>query len=148
MSAVRERTIVHAVSREALGAAGRLVWDFLTLFAERRYAEANGYLAPGCRMLFPGGATFTDCTELPKRASTLYRWVKKSFERFDEHPAADGTVVYCYGGLHGEWTDGEPFDGVRYIDRFVVRDGKIVDQKVWNDLCIAATARAAASPSR
>ena len=139
---LRDQPIVHAMARESLGAAGQLVWDFLTLFAEQRYAEANAYLAPGCQMLFPGGVVFTDCTELPVRAALIYRWVKKVFERFDEHQTPDGTVVYNYGGLRGEWLDGEPFEGVRYIDRFLVRNGRIVDQKVWNDLCLAAAARA------
>ena len=30
--------------------------------------------------------------------------------------------------------DGTPYSGVRFIDRFTVRDGKLVDQRVWNDL--------------
>ena|SRR6185369_12340672 len=132
----------HAVQRDTLGIAGRLVWDFLTLLGERRYAEANGYLAPGCRMLFPGGIEFTDCMALPKRSSAIYSWVIKVFERFDEIATADGIVVYNFGALRGEWTDGEPFEGVRYIDRFLVRDGKIADQKVWNDMCLAASRRA------
>ena len=138
----RDQPVVHAMTRESLGAAGQLVWDFLTLFAERRYAEANAYLAPDCQMLFPGNVVFTDCTEVPVRAASIYRWVKKVFERFDEHQTPEGTVVYNYGGLRGEWLDGELFAGVRYIDRFLVRDGQIVDQKVWNDLCLAAAARA------
>jgi len=33
---------------------------------------------------------------------------------------------------------------VRYVDRFLVRDGKIADQKVWNDLCVAAAMRSRA----
>src|SRR3990172_3721944 len=59
---LRGQPAVHAMQRASLGEPGRLVWDFLTLFAERRYAEANAYLAPGCRMLFPGGIGFVDCT--------------------------------------------------------------------------------------
>jgi ketosteroid isomerase-like protein len=137
-----DRPVEHAMTRESLGPAGQLVWDFLTLFAERRYAEANALLAPGCQMVFPGGVIFTDCTELPARAASIYRWVKKVFERFDEYQTPEGTVVYNFGGLRGEWPDGEPFEGVRYIDRFLVRDGRIVDQKVWNDLCLVAAARA------
>jgi hypothetical protein len=131
----------HRMTRDTLGAGGRLVWDFLTLFAERRYAEANAYLAPGCEMLFPGNAVFTDCRELPKRADAIYRWVKKDFERIDEFESPDGTIVYNYGGLHGEWADGTPFEGIRYIDRFLIRDDRIVDQKVWNDLALAVAAR-------
>jgi hypothetical protein len=132
------------MTRDSLGAGGRLVWDFLTLFAERRYAEANAFLAPGCGMLFPGGTVFTDCRDLPKRADAIYRWVKKDFERVDEFATAEGTIVYNYGGLRGEWADGTPFSGIRYIDRFLIRDGRIVDQKVWNDLAVAMVARQAA----
>jgi hypothetical protein len=138
----------HAMSRDTLGEAGKLVWDFLTLFAEQRYAEANAYLAPGCTMLFPGGAAFTDCTALPQRSAKIYRWVKKAFERIDEIAVAEGTIVYNSGTLYGEWLDGAPFAGVRYIDRFVVRDGRITDQKVWNDLCLAASARVAEGKAR
>jgi hypothetical protein len=42
--------------------------------------------------------------------------------------------VHCSGTLHGERVDGKPLEGFRYIDRFVIRDGLIVDQLVWNDL--------------
>lgn len=134
----------HAMTRDSLGAGGQLVWDFLTLFAERRYAEANAFLAPGCSMLFPGGTVFTDCRDLPKRANAIYRWVKKDFERVDEFATPEGTIVYNYGGLRGEWADGTPFSGIRYIDRFLIRDARIVDQKVWNDLAVAMVARQAA----
>ena len=131
----------HAMQRQMLGDAGKLVWDFLTLLAELRFAEANGCLAPGARMLFPGGHEFFDCTALPRRALGIYRWVTKRFERIDEFAATDEVIVYNYGTLRGAWLDGQPFDGVRYIDRFVVRDGRITDQQVWNDLCLASTAR-------
>jgi hypothetical protein len=59
--------------------------------------------------------------------------VKKKMERFDVVPGKDETVVYNLGTLYGEWPDGEAFEGNRYIDRFVVRDGKIVTMDVWND---------------
>jgi hypothetical protein len=50
-------------------------------------------------------------------------------------PAEDGTViVYCFGTLYGDFADGRHFDGVRFIDRFTVRDGRLVDHRVWNDL--------------
>ena len=43
------------------------------------------------------------------------------------------TVVYSTGFLYGAWPDGTPFDGNRYVDRFVVRGGQIVKMDVWND---------------
>ena len=92
-------------------------------------------------MLFPGGVVLTDCRQLPQRSATLYRRVEKVFERIDEFVASDGVVVYNYGTLRGEWLDGTTFEGIRYIDRFLIRDGRIADQKVWNDLFVAASAR-------
>jgi len=133
--------IEHEVARQSLGEDGRRVWDFLTLLADERYVEANGMREPGSPMLFPGGVVLTDCLQMPARAASLYRRVEKVFERFDEVVTPEGTLVYNFGTLSGEWLDGTPFQGVRYIDRFVVRDGRIVDQKVWNDLCVAAARR-------
>ena len=34
---------------------------------------------------------------------------------------------------YGEWPDGEAFEGNRYIDRFLIRQGKIATMDVWND---------------
>ena len=35
--------------------------------------------------------------------------------------------------LYGEWPDGTPFAGNRYVDRYVLRDGKMVEMAVWNN---------------
>ena len=43
-------------------------------------------------------------------------------------------MIYCFGTLYGELLDGTPYSGIRFIDRFTVRDGKLVDQMVWNDM--------------
>ena len=39
-------------------------------------------------------------------------------DRFDVCPGAAETVVYSIGTLYGEWIDGTPFEGNRYVDRF------------------------------
>ena len=54
-------------------------------------------------------------------------------ERTDVVPGRGETIVYNLGTLYGEWPDGTPFEGNRYVDRFVVRGGKIVQMDVWND---------------
>jgi hypothetical protein len=48
-------------------------------------------------------------------------------------PSAEETVVYSIGTLHGEWPDGTPFEGNRYVDRYVVCGGLITQMEVWND---------------
>ena len=64
-----------------------------------------------------------------------YKWVKKRFERTDLVMDATDTeaIVYNIGTLYGEWLDGTPFEGNRYVDRYVVQRGKIIQMDVWND---------------
>jgi len=112
----------------------QLVRDYLAAMEARDLEAARGLLAAGFTMTFPGGATFRDPEELVAWARDRYRAVAKTCERFDEAPDGEGAVVYCFGTLSGEWPDGEPFAGIRFIDRFVVEDGKIAQQLVWNDL--------------
>ncbi|MCM0020541.1 MAG: nuclear transport factor 2 family protein [Tagaea sp.] len=117
------------------GTGTLLVKNFLDTMAARDLPAARALLAPGFAMTFPGGARFATLEELVAWAKPRYRWVKKKYERFDESRAAEGeTIVYCYGTLYGEWPDGAAFEGIRFIDRFAIRDGKLADQQVWNDL--------------
>lgn len=121
--------------------AKQLVQAYLTAMEARDLALAQSMLAPGFSMQFPGPVTFTSFAELIDWAKPRYRFVRKTYERFDETGADAGAahtvseaVVYCYGTLAGEWPDGGAFGGIRFIDRFTVRGGKLIDQTVWNDL--------------
>ncbi|MDJ0949080.1 MAG: tautomerase family protein [Alphaproteobacteria bacterium] len=114
--------------------AAELVRAFLDAMEARDLAKAEGFLAEGFTMTFPGGASFTKLDELVAWAEPRYRFVKKSYQRVDEAVGEAGVVVYCSGTLSGEWRDGTPFEGIRFIDRFTVAGGKLVDQMVWNDM--------------
>lgn len=118
-----------------------LVRAYLAAMEARDLPRAESFLASGFAMIFPGGARFTALADLVARSRTRYRFVRKTYERFDVAAAPDGTVVYCFGTLSGEWPDGTPFTGIRFIDRFTIRAGKLVDQMVWNDLAEARAAR-------
>ena len=114
---------------------GELVKAFLETMEARDLAGAKAMLAPGFAMTFPGGARFSTLEELVAWARPRYQWVRKRYDRFDEVPGAAGEgAVYCHGTLHGVWPDGTPFEGIRFIDRFTIRDGKLADQLVWNDI--------------
>lgn len=117
--------------------ASQMVREFLTAMERRDLAAASGYLADGFTMTFPGRAEFKRLEELIEWAKGRYRNAAKTYERFDEARGVDGTVVYCFGTLFGEWLDGTSFEGIRFIDRFTVAKGRIVDQKVWNDMAEA-----------
>jgi ketosteroid isomerase-like protein len=113
-----------------LSKAETIVRQYLEAMERRDLAAAKSFLAPGFSMVFPGGRRFTALEELVEWAKGRYQRALKSYERFD----VSGDTVYCYGTLHGELLDGKPYEGVRFIDRFTVRDGKLVDQNVWNDM--------------
>ena len=110
------------------------VKDFLRALEARDLDHVRTFLGPGFRMTFPGGKTMTSLEELVEWSKGRYRSVAKTFEDFDVFEDGDDTVVYSTGMLNGEALDGSPINEVRYIDRFVFRDGLIVDQQVWNDL--------------
>lgn len=129
-------------STPPLHPAVTLVVDYLRTMERRDLAAVKAMLAPGFHLVFPGARRFDSVEALVASASGRYRRALKDFDRFDVAPQADGSVVvYCFGTLHGEWADGTPFSGIRYIDRFTVRDGKLVDTYVWNDLAEAMIAR-------
>jgi ketosteroid isomerase-like protein len=107
-----------------------VVRRYLDAMERRDLAAARAFLAPGFFMVFPGGKRFTSLEQLVESAKTRYRSARKTYERFD---CANDTV-YCFGTLYGELLDGTPYTGIRFIDRFTVRDGRLVDQNVWNDM--------------
>jgi 4-oxalocrotonate tautomerase family enzyme len=111
-----------------------LVLGFLAAMEARDLAKATGFLAEGFTMTFPGDNRFTRLEELVAWSAPRYRQVQKSFEAVEESLTEAGAVVHCHGTLCGTWLDGTEFAGIRFIDRFTVRDGKLVDQMVWNDM--------------
>ena len=96
---------------------------------------AAAYVAEDFELIFTGGRRFSGPADSAAFNAKRYAWVKKRFLRTDAAmDAASGDVhVYNTGYLYGEWKDGTSFETNRYIDVFVVRDGKIVSTHVWND---------------
>jgi ketosteroid isomerase-like protein len=94
---------------------------------------AARYMAPDVKIIFTGGRKFDHPSGTTAFNARRYTWVKKKMERSDVAPGVGETIVYNIGTLYGEWPDGTRFEGNRYVDRFVVRDGKIVQMDVWND---------------
>jgi hypothetical protein len=119
--------------------AAAVVDEFLRLIMIPDPVAARRYVAPGLQIRFTGGRAMADPTECTAFNRSRYRWVKKRIERTEtvalsSPAAADGeTVVYSLGTLYGEWPDGEPFEGNRYVDRYVVKAGLITHMDVWND---------------
>jgi hypothetical protein len=115
--------------------AARLVDEYLHLSMVPDPEGAARYVSPDVVIYFTGGREMRHPLECTDFNAARYKWVKKAVERTDV--VAGGTtadtVVYSRGTLYGEWLDGTPFEGNRYVDRFVLVDGKITRMDVWND---------------
>jgi hypothetical protein len=119
--------------------AGDVVNEFLRLIMIPDPASASRYTAPDMKIIFTGKRAMRAPAECTKFNASRYKWVKKSIERTDvvipsaEEAERGDTVVYSIGTLYGEWPDGTPFEGNRYVDRYVVTHGLITQMDVWND---------------
>ena len=111
---------------------------FLSAMEARDLETARTLLAAAFTMVFPGSRPMQSLEEMIEWARPRYRFVTKSHEGLDAVPG-DGTraTVYCRGTLSGEWPDGTPFSGIRFIDRFELVAGRIARQDVWNDVAEA-----------
>jgi ketosteroid isomerase-like protein len=114
--------------------AVNLVTHFLRRMEARDLDGAERLMAPGAKITFPGGKQFSSQREMVEASSDRYQWVKKKFEQIDAHHEGDAGIVYVIGTLYGVNQTGVSFSNVRFIDRFVLRNGLIYQQDVWNDL--------------
>lgn len=116
-------------------AARTLVEDFLAASMKPDPVLARTFVAPDVRITFTGGRRFSEPGENTVFNALRYAWVRKRMERTDVVAGAslEEAIVYNTGTLHGAWLDGTPFEGNRYLDRFVVSHGRITRMDVWND---------------
>ena len=135
-------------SRPPLSAAA-VVEEFLRLIMIPDPVAAQQFIAPDLRIVFTGGRRMHHPRECAAFNAGRYAWVKKRFEHTDVVQGASDTdaVVYNTGTLYGAWPDGTPFEGNRYVDRYVVRNGLIVDMQVWNDSAEWMLVRAGLAPA-
>ena len=112
-----------------------VVDEFLRLVMIPDPQSASRFTAPGIRIRFTGNREMHAPGDTSAFNAKRYAWVKKKIERTEVVAGGtpDETVVYSLGTLYGAWPDGTAFEGNRYVDRYVVRHGLIVQMDVWND---------------
>ncbi len=115
--------------------AKHIVEEFLRIIMIPDPVSARAFVSPQLRIRFTGAREMKDPTECSAFNASRYKWVKKKFEQTDVVVGGsdDEAIVYNIGTLYGEWLDGTPFEGNRYVDRYVVKHGLIVQMDVWND---------------
>lgn len=110
------------------------VLRYLAALEARDLDAARLLVAADVELVFPGNTRRRDLAEIVAGSATRYRSIGKHIEACDLCERPDGTtIVYVLGTLHGQWLDGSGFAGIRFVDRFEMRDGLIRRQDVWND---------------
>jgi ketosteroid isomerase-like protein len=112
-----------------------IVNEYLRLHMIPDPQAAAAFVAPDFRIRFTGNRPMKHPSEATAFNAARYAWVKKRIERTDVVAGAseEEAIVYSTGTLYGAWPDGTPFEGNRYVDRYVLRGGKIAEMDVWND---------------
>lgn len=111
----------------------KFVDDYLQMNEDRDLAGAQACWAPNnFKMIFPGGVEFSSFSDLLDWAKPRYKWVRKNRDVYSVE-IGDETVVVSRGRIYGENLHGVPFEGIRYVDIFTIKDGLLIEQAVWND---------------
>jgi hypothetical protein len=123
------------MNQEKLFGPKEIVEAFLRTIMIPDPEGARAFTSPDLQIRFTGGRPMSAPSEASAFNAQRYKWVKKRFERTDVVTGAsdEEAIVYNIGTLYGEWPDGTPFEGNRYVDRYVLRHNKIVQMDVWND---------------
>jgi hypothetical protein len=120
---------------DPVAAAKAIVETYLELSMIPDPVAASAYVSEDFELVFTGGRRFKGPAESAAFNAKRYAWVKKRFLRTDAalDPETGDVHVYNTGYLYGEWHDGTAFETNRYMDKFIVRDGKLIRTDVWND---------------
>ena len=112
-----------------------IVNEYLRILMIPDPAGARAFVAPDLQIRFTGGRAMSDPAQCAAFNAKRYAWVKKRIERTEvvEGATSIEAIVYSLGTLYGAWPDGAAFEGNRYVDRYVVRNGLITSMEVWND---------------
>jgi hypothetical protein len=114
--------------------AAQMIDHFLQLNEDRKMEEAQAMFAPNCVIEFPGGKNFKSLADMVENAKGRYNWIKKHRNQYFVGENGNLTTVTSIGTLYGENLHGVAFEGIRYVDVFVIENGLIIEQRVWNDL--------------
>lgn len=125
-----------------------LIDRFLFLIMIPDVIGARSLVSENLKIVFTGGIEMRDPSECAAYNAKRYLWVKKKIERYEvvEGASQELAIVYSLGMLHGAWPDSQSFEANRYVDRYVIQDGKITEMHVWNDSAERILARLTAAP--
>lgn len=89
---------------------------------------------PEAPLEYPGGRRFENVSDLLAWSHGRHNFVRHNIEHVDEIAVQKTATLYVSGTLQGELTDKERFAGVRFIYRFILKDGLVAETVLWSDM--------------
>lgn len=126
--------IVVAAARGPRAQAIDVAREFMDAMERGDLAAAGALLGTGFLLRAPGGLQCRELTEFTSFGRRRYLELRKIDRQFDATESAHGIVVYAHGTMNGRWLDGSGFQGLRYVDRFLIRDNRILELSVLNEI--------------
>lgn len=108
--------------------------QYLGAMQQRDLVLAKTFLGPGFRARFPGSEWLPSVEDIVAFARGRYQTISKHDMETEVSVRLGQQTVWTRGTLSGVFNDGTEFSGVRFVDRFLIKSGLIVEQEVWNEL--------------
>ncbi|MDC0074014.1 hypothetical protein OAK17_04085 [Alphaproteobacteria bacterium] len=83
---------------------------------------------------WPGEKSTLSSNKLFTYLSKRYLISNKEYYSFDEIKKNKEKVIYCYGRMSGTLKSGVNFQGIRFIEKFIIEDKKIIYLSILDDL--------------
>ena len=132
----RKQTAAHTDNQKpaAYASPASVVTAYLDAMETGDFVAARQWLARDFVMYFPEAPPMRSLQQLKSWANARYNNILKTRGPVEIIHSDHVAIVYLRGYLSGTWKEGSDFEGIRFIDRFEVSEGKLVRQDVWNDL--------------
>lgn len=113
----------------------KLIRSYLEAMQSDDTETVQALSASSPRLEYPGRLEFASVSDLLRWSHGRHKGIRHLFERFDFAGGGEGpTVAYVSGTLDGTFNNGKTFSGVRFIYRFAIQDGKILETVLWSDM--------------
>ena len=122
------------MSTEHIERAQRLIHEFIDAVHRGDSDAARRTLAPGYELVFPGPTSFSDVAAIFEWFAKRYSFARYRYDHMDVIESPQRQIVYATGRVEGTLLSGKHFEGVRYIDRFDIVNGRIARKEVWTDM--------------
>ena len=114
--------------------SNEIIRKFLSAMEKRDLKLANSFINDKFIITCPGNKIFYTLESFLDWGKHRYKKIKKDISAIDLSFNGFDAIIYCHGTLQGEWLNGQPFKGIRFIDKFHTQHSKIMSQEIWNDL--------------